>query len=362
MMPAAFARKKHLLSAVIALGHIGASGGTVTAPDLTSPLMEFASDLNGIDAVIGAHTHTQYVTYLENGTVVVENPNAGYRFVRIRLVQDTITKTVIYKTADYHKPWNIGVTPNPAIQAYIDELNAQLAPIMGTVIAESSVAVPRADSCGRADGRLCESLVGDLTTDAMRITYNTDFAINNSGGLRADLTCPTTDNASDFCPPFTPPPYPISRGQVNAVLPFGNVAFTVSINGAELKSMLENGVSSMPAANGRFPQVSGLCFNYDISAAVSSRVLSAVRQAADGSCTGPAIDLTDAATYTITINDFMASGGDGYPYLYDRGTTQGILDQVFADWLTANTPVAPALQGRIVCTTSGATACPVPLP
>jgi 2',3'-cyclic-nucleotide 2'-phosphodiesterase (5'-nucleotidase family) len=196
----------------------------------------------------------------------------------------------------------------------------------------------------------------------MRKTYNTDFAMTNSGGLRADLTCPTTDNASDFCPAFTPPPYPISRGQVNAVLPFGNVAFTVSINGAELKSMLENGVSSMPAANGRFPQVSGLCFTYDISAATGSRVLSAVRQAADGSCTGAAIDLTDAATYSITINDFMANGGDGYPYVYNRGTTQGILDQVFADWLTANTPVAPALQGRIVCTTSGATACPAPVP
>jgi 2',3'-cyclic-nucleotide 2'-phosphodiesterase (5'-nucleotidase family)/predicted AlkP superfamily phosphohydrolase/phosphomutase len=354
-----FARKKHVLSAVIALGHLGAYGGTVTAPDPTSDLMEFASALDNVDVVIGAHSHTQYITYLENGTAVVENPNAGYRFIRIRLVQDTITKTVIYKTVDYHKPWNIGVTPNAAIQAYIDDLNAQLAPIMGTVIAQSSVAVPRADSCGRGDGRLCESLIGDLSTDAMRKTYNTDFAITNSGGLRSDLTCPTTDNASDFCPPFTPPPYPISRGQVNAVLPFGNVAFTVSINGAELRSMLENGVSLMPSAQGRFPQVSGLCFSYDISAAAGSRVLSAVRQAADGSCTGAVIDLTDAATYTITINDFMANGGDGYPYLYNRGTTQGILDQVFADWLTANTPVAPALQGRIVCTTSGATACPV---
>ena len=57
-----------------------------------------------------------------------------------------------------------------------------------------------------------------------------------------------------------------------AVLPFGNVVFTVNINGAELKTMLENGVSPMPAANGRFPQVSGLCFTYDISAPAGSRV------------------------------------------------------------------------------------------
>ena len=56
------------------------------------------------------------------------------------------------------------------------------------------------------------------------------------------------------------------------MLPFGNVVFTVSINGAELKTFLENGVSLMPSAQGRFPQVSGLCFTYDISAPAGSRV------------------------------------------------------------------------------------------
>ena len=91
-------------------------------------------------------------------------------------------------------------------------------------------------------------------------------------------------------------------------------------------------------------------------------MLSAVRQAADGSCTGAAVDLTAASTYTIAENDFMATGGDGYPVLYSRGTTQNIMDQVVADYITANSPLSPALQGRIVCTTSGATACPVPVP
>ena len=65
--------------------------------------------------------------------------------------------------------------------------------------------------------------------------------------------------------------------------------------------------------NGRFPQVSGLCFGYDISAPVGSRVTSAVRQAADGSCTGAPVDLTAASTYAIAENDFMANGGDEYP-------------------------------------------------
>ena len=69
--------------------------------------------------------------------LVTENRSKGIRFTRVRLVVDTSGK-VVYKTADFHKPWNIGVTPDPAIQAKIDELNAQLAPILGTVIGSST--------------------------------------------------------------------------------------------------------------------------------------------------------------------------------------------------------------------------------
>lgn len=353
------------VNVVFAVGHMGGDGPDLTAPIPTSALIDLAGKLKGVDAVFGGHTHTEYVTYLPNGVLVNETPNSGQRFNRVRVVYDLFTRKVVYRTADFHKPWNIGVTPDPEIQGYIDGLNVQLAPIFNTVIGTSTVAVPRADSCGRPDGRLCESLVGNIATDALRTTYSTDFAITNSGGLRADLTCPATDLAGDFCPAFTPPPYPITRGQSLAVLPFGNVVFTVSINGAELRAMLENGVSSMPSANGRFPQVSGLCFTYNVEAAVGTRVTSVVRQAADGSCTGAAVDLTAASTYIIAENDFMALGGDGYPNVYARGTTQAIMDQVVADYITANTPLSPVLQGRVVCFDPNPAAgsnCPVKLP
>ena len=118
----------------------------------------------------------------------------------------------------------------------------------------------------------------------------------------------------------------------------------------------------MPAANGRFPQVSGLCFTWDASAPSGNRVTSVVRQAANGTCTGGPVDLTAASTYRIAENDFMATGGDGYPNLYARGTTQAIMDQVLADYITAKTPISPALQGRITCTSSGTAICPVTLP
>jgi 2',3'-cyclic-nucleotide 2'-phosphodiesterase (5'-nucleotidase family)/predicted AlkP superfamily phosphohydrolase/phosphomutase len=348
---------------IIAIGHLGATAGTLTNP--TGPLIDLADNVTNVDAVIGDHTDFQVVTTRPNGMLVTENRSKGIRFTRVRLVLDSSLQKVVYKTADFHKPWNIGVTPDPVIQAKIDSLNAQLAPILSGVIGTSSRFVPRADACGNTAGRICESLVGNIVTDAMRTKYSSigvEFAITNSGGLRADLTCPTTDNPSDFCPAYTPPPYPITRGQALTVLPFGNIVVTLSVSGAELKAMLENGVSAMPAVNGKFPEVSGLCFTYNISVPAGARVTSAVRQAADGSCTGAAIDLTAASTYKIAENDFMASGGDGYPVFSSRVATQDIMDQVTADYITANSPIAPAIQGRIVCTTGGSPACPVVTP
>ena len=355
---------------IVVMGHDGATAGTLTNP--TGPLIDLADNVIGADVVIGDHTDFQVLTRRLNGVLVTENRSKGIRFTRIRLVVDPSTKGVVYSTADFHKPWDIGVTPDPAIQAGIDALNAQLAPILGTVIGSATKVIPRADQCGQSAGRTCESLVGNVVTDSMRTKYapiGVDFAITNSGGLRADLTCPTTDNASDFCPSYTPPPFPISRGQVLTVLPFGNIVVTLPLNGAELKTMLENGVSKMPAVDGRFPQVSGLCFTYDIASPAGSRVTGAVRTDLAGNCTATPVDLTADTNYKIAENDFMASGGDGYPVFTSRMTTQDIMDQTLADYVTAKTPLSPFVlgspNGRINCADSnGATApnCPVLVP
>ena len=284
---------------------------------------------------------------------MTENLSKGVRFTRIRVVINAETGRVVYKTADFHRPWNIGVTPDPEIKGLIDRLTAELAPRLNRVLGFSTRYIPRSDSCGRSDGRLCESLIGNVVTDAMRTSYGVDFAITNSGGLRADLTCPTTDSPTDFCPPYTPPPYPITRGKTLEVLPFGNVVVTLTVNGAELKTMLENAVSRIPAADGRFAQVSGLCFTYNASLPAGSRVVSAVRQAPDGTCTGAPIDLTAASSYTLAINDFMASGGDFYPNFSARVTTRDIMEQDLAEYIEAQGTISPTIQGRVTCIGTG---------
>ncbi len=355
--------RQQKMGPIVAMGHLGATAGTLTDP--TGPAVALADAAQKVDVVIGDHTDIQVLSRRPNGTLLVENRSKGLRFTRVSIVVDPATSATIYTSADFHKPWAGAVTADPAIQARINQLTTQLQPILGTVVGSSTKEILRTDQCGNTNGRLCESLVGNVVTDAMRTTYDpigVRFALTNSGGLRDRLTCVTSGGGTGFCPTYTPPPFQITRGQILAVLPFGNVVATVTITGAELKGFLENGVSRMPAADGRFPQVSGLCFTYDIAATAGSRVTSVVfADPATGACTANPVGLTAGDTYKVAINDFIANGGDGYQAVTSKPTyaTQNIMDQVLADYVTANSPISPKVlgptNGRINCV--GAT-CP----
>ncbi len=344
------------------LAHEGATAGTLSEP--TGPIVDIADASVGVDTILGDHSSQQVLSLRENGTLLTQNPARGFSLTRTRIVVDTGTGEVVYKTADYHLPWNISVEPDEAITARLEELTTDIQPILGEQVGVAESPILRSDNCGGETGRLCESLIGNVVSDAMRFTYDTDFAISNSGGIRADLTCPAQDNPDDFCAADLEA-NAITRGQVLGVLPFGNVAVTIDINGAELKELLEAGLVASPAEYGGFQQMSGLCITYSVDLEPGSRITNAVRQAEDGSCTGEAIDFSESATYTVITNDFSASGGDGYPNFSERMVTLGILDEVVAQYLAGETdalaagePIAPDIQGRIVC--EGET-CPVPI-
>ncbi len=343
----------------VVISHLGIDGQT--AQGATGPLVDFANAVTGFDVIIGDHTNFLYEATI-NGQLVVENLSKSLSYSRIDLTIQRGSGKVLTKDNEFLTPHSAGRT-DAAIAAAMQPYRDDLAPILNVKVGDATVAIPRADACGRSDGRLCESRIGNVVTDSMRDRYETDFAITNSGGIRSDLTCPAIDNAADFCPAFTGDIRPITRGQTFTVLPFGNFTVTVDMSGAELKTMLENGVSAMPGAQGKFAQVSGLCFTYDISAAVGSRVSGAVRQAADGSCSGAPIDLV-GGTYSVAMNDFMSTGGDGYiKFATSRVNSDGTtLEETLADYVTANSPLSPTIQGRVTCTSTGATLCPVVTP
>ncbi len=347
----------------VVIAHMGVTLIDTDTGAPSGPIVDLANSLKtkDYDLILADHTDVPFNDEI-NGIPVLENASRGASYGRVTITVDQNNRKVRNVDVERIVPFSDGVVPDPAVKAVLDPFRAQLGPILNTVLGSSTVAIPRSDSCGQSAGRTCESLVGNVVTDAMRAAYGTDFALTNAGGLRANLTCPATDNPTDFCPAFSGSPIPITLGQVITVLPFGNESATVTINGAELKTFLENGVSGLPGVAGQFAQVSGLCFTFDISAAAGSRVTGAVRQAGDGSCTGAAIDLTAGSSYTLTSNDFVLSGGDGYPNIIARADTRNLMDQDLADYVAASSPLSPSIQGRVTCTTSGAVPCPVVLP
>lgn len=362
-------------NAVIVITHKGVRGFNGAGnTDPFGELIDFTAgvDPDLVDVVLGDHTNIQWQGSI-HGVLVHENLSFGQSYARTFLtVQPGRGGGVLDKSAEFVQPLagalTDGNTKCPATgycdQAVVDMLvpfRTSLGVVYNTQVGDSTKPISRADQCGRSDGRLCESLVGDVVADAIRATYGADFALTNSGGLRAPLTCPTGDtdpSSTDFCPAsLYPIPngglYPITRGKVNDVLPFGNISATVTINGAEFKSMLERGVSAMPGADGRFPQISGFCFTYDVNGAVGSRIMSAVWANPDGTCSATAVDLTAGSSYKIASNNFTLSAGDGYPDFSSRMTTFNLLDDDVAAWIAAHTPIAPAVlgypDGRINC-------------
>ncbi len=357
---------------VVAVTHMGVRGFADGEP--FGELIDFASNVSGFDIIFGDHTDVQFAGVI-NGQLVQENRSKGRTYSRTFLTYKPKADKVVDRRIEFVEPVCEAIDaatgactdtplgdPDPALEAVIEPFRTELIPILSEVVGEADEPIPHADKCGTENGRSCESLVGNTITDAMRLTYGTDFAITNSGGIRAALTC-LASGGPGFCPADTDD-NPITVGQVLTVLPFGNQSVTLELTGAQVKDMLENGVSR-EGAQGRFPQVSGLCFTYDIQQPAGSRVTGAVMQAADGTCTGPAVDLTAGSMYSLTTNDFMASGGDGYPNFSALMVTRNIMANDVVDWVEANSPLSPEIQGRITCTDSDAgaePACPTVLP
>jgi 2',3'-cyclic-nucleotide 2'-phosphodiesterase (5'-nucleotidase family) len=346
--------------AIVAFGHEGALGcadevGLDFGRNCSGPLLEIASDLSDVDVLAGDHTNFQVnmtATDADDQPILVtENLSKGARFSEIKLTFNG-SGELAYTTARWHRPWTIGVAPNPDIAAMIAALKAELIPILGVKIGDSTVPVPRADACGNTAGRTCESLVGNLTADAMRAATGADFAVTNSGGLRGDLTClagATTDSLGLPCKNGVL--FIIRLNGAYTVLPFGNFTVTVDVSGQELKAILENGVREI--GGGRFMQISGLRVEYDATLAAGSRVLHAWYF--DGTTQGAEIDLsgTDITEFTVAMNDFMSVGGDGYPNfsLFDppRVESDGhLMVDDLVDYIEANTPISPTIQDRHV--------------
>jgi 2',3'-cyclic-nucleotide 2'-phosphodiesterase (5'-nucleotidase family) len=301
------------------------------------PIIPIAEELEDttVDAIVAGHTHR--VSNLMVGDILVtEGINAGASYSVMQLmvsggdVQWAGGATRIAK--------NLGVAPRADVQAIVDAANAETAELRNEVIGTQSSDILRDPT------RLSESEMGNLVADAMRLRYpDVEAALTNSGGLRADLLMspPSAGEA----------PGEITWGEVFAVLPFGNRTVILTLTGAQLEQAFLNGFS--PAcdpliATGRFPQVSGLRVTYTCNG--TTPVITGMWKAPDGP-TGTLTPIGPTDSVRLVTNDFMYTGGDGYTALA-QGTDvlqpgDALLD-VVVDYIAANSPVDPAVEGRIV--------------
>jgi 2',3'-cyclic-nucleotide 2'-phosphodiesterase (5'-nucleotidase family) len=140
---------------------------------------------------------------------------------------------------------------------------------------------------------------------------------------------------------------------VFAVLPFGNRTVIETLTGAQLSQALLNGFSPVcntAIATGRFPQVSGLKLAFHCNG--TTPVIDQMAKAPNGPG-GPLTPIGPTDTVRFVTNDFMLTGGDGYT-AFTGGSDilqpgDGLLE-VTIEYITAHSPVAPAVEGRIVRT------------
>lgn len=335
------AAKKAGAQILIAITHLGITGTDPVTGLGTGPLVDFAENVGSFDVIFGDHTDVQYEAVINNA-LVLENRSKGQTYSRTTLIVDPGNGRVISRANAFVQPLASAVVKDQAIEDMLQPYRDKLAEKFDRVIGETTGVFVR----GANIERLQEVPLGNLVTDSMRWRYGTQLALTNGGGLRAPIPSSyvpqDTTLVRSGCSTSTP--CDVVLGDPFSVLPFGNIVVTRTVTGSQLWSVLEHGVGAMPAANGRFPQISGFRFTYTTAQPVGSRVLSV--QLADGTPIAK-----DSTTYTFATNDFTNAGGDGYTMLADgQGTSREVMADVLAAYIEELQTLTPTTDGRITRT------------
>jgi 2',3'-cyclic-nucleotide 2'-phosphodiesterase (5'-nucleotidase family) len=181
----------------------------------------------------------------------------------------------------------------------------------------------------KATVRSGEAAIGNLIADAMREAVGADVALTNGGGIRGN---------TEYAPGTE-----LTRRTILTELPFGNKTMKLAVTGETIIAALENGLSQVENSAGRFPHVSGMSVEADLSKPAGSRVTAVMVAGAP---------LDPAKTYTLATNDYMAGGGDGYTVFRNAERLFGETDaKLMANdvmvYVRKMGSVAPAVEGRV---------------
>lgn len=309
-------RNKEKVSAVIGLTHLSMAQDKVLA------------GCADFDLILGGHEHT-LLQSSSHGTPIFKMTADARELGKFNLNFDAKTKTFLSLDWEIIPVTDqIADAPEfaPIFEKYKDLLVKLAEPVGATSVTLDALSF---------SNRNKETNIGNFIADAYRGAVDADVALVNGGSIRADLTYN---------------PGPLTKRDVLSMLPFNNPIVKVELTGKTLRAILEHGVARSGVGEdgepGRFPQISGMSFVYDVSKPAGSRVVEVV-------VGGKPLD--DTKSYTLATSDFLVSrSGDGYTMFKEakvltEAATAPKDSDVFEKAIR-NAPdatISPKLEGRI---------------
>jgi 5'-nucleotidase len=304
------------VEAIVVLLHEGGSqtpppGAVDACVGISGPIVAINNALDPeIDVLITGHTHLPYNCVLPDAAGQPRIVTSAYSYGRVvselNLVLDKRTKDVRrdLSTAINHTVDQASLTPDPAMTAIIAKWQPLYDAAGSTPVGTITETIYRGGNPPGSD-RGVESAAGNLVADAQLWATSSNFAdvaFMNPGGVRSDLTYPQSQ---------TPPEGDgvVTFGEAFTFQPFGNTLVTFPMTGAQIISVLEE--QCQPSGSSRPFLHLGVSegFTYDLAKTIVA-----------GDCTSVTVTnvmlngvpLNPAATYNVTVNNFLADGGDNF--------------------------------------------------
>ena len=270
-------RQEDKVNAVVVLSHLGAT--TDKSGKTTGEAVDLANKIKNVDAIIASHDH-QFTNAEINGVKIIEAGYNGRALSSITFDFDNSGKLLSLK-ANLDKLYerSSSIVPDETSAGIVKNYEEKLKPILNEKVAD----LDKDLSHDRNEGL---TPLGIVISETMRKIAKVDIAITNGGGVRAPLSKGV-----------------LTMGDMYTILPFDNTLVTMELKGSDVKAAIEHGI--MPDNFG-WGQFSGIKVWYNKDAEAGKRITSI--RLADGT------PLDMDKYYTVVVNDFMATGGDGYDF------------------------------------------------
>jgi 5'-nucleotidase len=306
-----------------------------TGPDLLDVVNRLDPE---VDVVLSAHTHQPYICEF-NGKLVTSASSFGRLITEVQLTIDRKKNDIIDSAAENHVVTQT-VEKDPAITAILDHYRQFSDPIGNRVVGSITEDIRSSRDTPSGQNAAGEQPMGDVIADAqLEATEPTDFggssiAFMNPGGVRGGLLYDQISGGEQ--------PGEVTYAELFTVQPFGNSLVVKDCTGQQIYDLLEQQFDNPAAGSNRILLISaGFTYQYRSST---------VPHVQDGTALLDGTPIDRAATYRVTMNSFLADGGDGFSVF--KACTNPLGGEVDLDALVRyfenHSPVSPPPLDRIV--------------